>query len=753
MSCRKRVAISPFRPFTALSARTLSAFLAGQDDPERGLCPNMDAIKNVRGSNTKMLHNVLKEDSVYRKHGEHLGNGFGVPHTPEMHRVDNQVLAENDPQDTSGGSGMATQAAKKTQRMELDSSKNPNAAQLKDPKSFTQMLFDTLAMKLLHLMKYRNGRYPWDPMTGEDDQTTTNETNSRFSNTPNHDANPSTSHQNEASHAKSPAKSRNRTGSSGDMAKHHILEESLKDISTGTLNRPPTVPIANLRSITSETSTTNLNRRRLSSSRQMARSRRYSKGDVPIHANGDLCHRLRETESTMTPSDRHQVSLNIAGNGELNVTNENRFVTTNSQVDIDDSEASPISQNDAGQTTRFRLLPALKGNTLDCLHPSASLSRLTPKNIEALVTLLSAIDGPTVQKKDLFRDLGWTNPTIFYSALTAGHNNDLRAIHAFTIQSITYVLTTPEALLSSFKLPIDCERNEDPQGFQIYMDHAEMTSAFRRLGQIDYHPRNILPSLWVVLESTFVLVRHISKSPGLKRSGFSESGELSNASILPKHIQATVKPCSIDDESAAHIFNIVLAALVATIPYGTAGMWKEVARLRSLGHVAPETSISGGLKPTQCLLKVMDAFGDEMALALMTRLIKAFASRRCWVNTLRTRDEDNPKPATNGHGDSKFADLIIRYLRASAPRDDINVSRRVNPLGHIFDCDSRSRLEAGYEYSFSAIVLEWARSVLLEEWDGRGDVSKWGVVGGALDFMSCICRRSRMSPRQSFDVY
>ena len=180
LSCRKRIAKTPLRRYTALSARTLACFLAEEKDPESGLCPNEPIIPLEQNNLRRLSHG----SELRSRQGFNVGtanglaqhkplNGHPVNPTPTtyvsprrtrpevgfgsrqlQHRRDSSEGAVStghvSSPETNGGQAV----------LEIDEdSQRPN----KDPKSFTQSLFDTLPLRMLEWLPGRQRRAASDP--------------------------------------------------------------------------------------------------------------------------------------------------------------------------------------------------------------------------------------------------------------------------------------------------------------------------------------------------------------------------------------------------------------------------------------------------------------------------------------------------------------------------------------------------------------------------------------------------------------
>jgi hypothetical protein len=132
------------RKYTALSARSLACFLADARDPEAALCPH-EPVRPVEShaplSFDQAEHTLSRRTSVVT----HLANGHVAQKRANGKRP--TTLRRSSNQTASLGSD-------DSQASQIPTFKRPNLHQAskqpaKDPKSFTQALFDTLPVRLL----------------------------------------------------------------------------------------------------------------------------------------------------------------------------------------------------------------------------------------------------------------------------------------------------------------------------------------------------------------------------------------------------------------------------------------------------------------------------------------------------------------------------------------------------------------------------------------------------------------------------
>ena len=136
LSCQKRTAKGPFRPYTVLSARALATFLASQDHPEKGLCPHLSAKQAPDLVPAPQRAGVLSGDRAQQS----LRN----------------YEQSDAPKPIFGAGNDADQRILETYNRE-DGPQVSQVAKAKDHKSFAQNLFDTTSMKRLDLEDLSSG--------------------------------------------------------------------------------------------------------------------------------------------------------------------------------------------------------------------------------------------------------------------------------------------------------------------------------------------------------------------------------------------------------------------------------------------------------------------------------------------------------------------------------------------------------------------------------------------------------------------
>ncbi|MCJ1418602.1 hypothetical protein MMC32_004950 [Xylographa parallela] len=189
MSCRKRGTKGPFRRFTVLSARALATFLAGENDAEQKLCPHNPAVDSdpddcAFPTNTLADSPLLK--GVFAIHGQGIYNRVmvsDIDRSSDEATILSSNLTDGSAQnpremdcnvDLMNGRYVArpqenlstfTSATGEDQtHPNIEQSRRLGASLVKrrsgpekDPKSFTQNLYDTEIFKASKIVEIRNG--------------------------------------------------------------------------------------------------------------------------------------------------------------------------------------------------------------------------------------------------------------------------------------------------------------------------------------------------------------------------------------------------------------------------------------------------------------------------------------------------------------------------------------------------------------------------------------------------------------------
>ncbi|KAL5600932.1 hypothetical protein BROUX41_005766 [Berkeleyomyces rouxiae] len=307
-----------------------------------------------------------------------------------------------------------------------------------------------------------------------------------------------------------------------------------------------------------------------------------------------------------------------------------------------------------------------------------SLEHLSLETIEFLYRVMKE-DGtvekhffrPARMSRDTPEEFGTKLLRIGRSKSHSQYPVDMRSEwQAFLIQSIFHSLSNPQALIKSFS------RNDS------LLSSRALWWGLAKL--IDSQPTLVFHSLWMASSSLF----SVPKSLQTLRSPTTQVFRKSDVSLTNKE--------------AGQVMSICLHALIALIPeISNRNTLYDISRLRSIGLSVTSKSKA----TTETYLQCDDAYTDEVALRLARRLFLAIVARQhyadmgamTWVNEDQDADRDVLKP-------------LWEQL------DQLNV-----------DDKGVSHLER-----VVIILLDWARTVIIHDWDGEGDFSCNSALAGAL---------------------
>jgi hypothetical protein len=126
-------------------------------------------------------------------------------------------------------------------------------------------------------------------------------------------------------------------------------------------------------------------------------------------------------------------------------------------------------------------------------------------------------------------------------------------------------------------------------------------------------------------------------------------------------------------------------------------------------------------QPTELCLQYEDAFTDNMALRLARRLFAAIATRR----QFDALSESNIGP--DEHTEQDVLTPLFSQL------DFLNMD-----AVYVLDFSFPDR--ALHETRVPILLLDWARAVMLNDWDGSPEVAGDGPLGGALALIEAMCK-------------
>lgn len=259
--------------------------------------------------------------------------------------------------------------------------------------------------------------------------------------------------------------------------------------------------------------------------------------------------------------------------------------------------------------------------------------------------------------------------------------------------------------------------NERDESFSRFVTRSQMGARFRRVIHNEHKLHPMYTTLWNLLDYAY---------PRTTDPNRTVASELAQA------------------ESAAEVVNYTLIALdrsLCALRDLSQSEWHSFVRLRQSGQLVSSRMENPRL--TTIAIEFMDHFEDELALRLAVKVARAYAARLYWSKTSNSRDAQVKQPTSAAAaGFSRFVrDILLDIVRAGSA-----VPSLAGPASHHASTDQDTedvhfpkQLRISDHISYADITLEWLRSVILHEWDGKAIIQKYGAVGGAIQLISDLC--------------
>jgi hypothetical protein len=178
---------------------------------------------------------------------------------------------------------------------------------------------------------------------------------------------------------------------------------------------------------------------------------------------------------------------------------------------------------------------------------------------------------------------------------------------------------------------------------------------------------------------------------------------------------------SLSNLEAGRLMSICLHALIAAAPLvADSRQLYDMSRIRSHG-LSLAGSGAVARQPAELCLQYEDAFTDSMALRLARRLFAAITTRRHFD----ALSESNMGP--DEHSEQGVLAPLFSQL------DFLNMD-----AVYVLDFSFPDR--ALHETRVPILLLDWARAVMLNDWNGSPEVPGDGPFGGALALIEAICK-------------
>ncbi|KAJ5479145.1 hypothetical protein N7530_004654 [Penicillium desertorum] len=714
-SHRRRLSEGPYRRYTELSARTLACYLASLDDPETGLCLNVP--KPPPQLTAEDYHRIsLRRTRTLEAQTAAANRSPKPDQYDEYHSAgDVSRLSQNRsavPRVKEGGSSSQTRTGSSYIR-DLD---HTAEQQLKDPKSFTQNLFDTISLRMVEWLPLRRAPDTLEPKPEASAPGAANH--------------PSTAEKHHCHADKAPGR------------ELKIPAGATLVNQPGSQPRTPSSQTSGSQTSAVELKFQNQHVKRLSVSevehwRQSPRSSLDNKRKpefnkkLPV-ASSDEFVSLPSPPALKHRPQKHRGRIGDVDSVPLKEQRKNpRRVSWDSQKLLD--EISPINSKRSREpmpplppsVTRSpserKTKQAPVQNLPDTIPLAQTVTHLTPEIIDGLSqVMIGSAEDADCWEEELDRIQcagGFEQPDWRFATMRQ------REVFPFVAQSAFFVFSSPSQILRSFS-----SESTDMIGAPFSrLDVSRLRLSLQRLFTIC--PWDIaLDSLWSSLDKLFVPPRGFTSSgrPSRRSSRSSTMTGPAAPPVVPRRISESASEDHLSDPDAAHIATIALFALVSFVPKIDPGTWKAVVRMRAAGSVASLSDMRKlPSKNAQQAIEVTDRFEHELGLRLINRLVRALTARLAYHEISKARQVyslDVPKQRR-----VSVLDRVVDYLSE-------------HHISHTAGSD-----ELAGSISPASLIVEWLRTLFLREWDGNPEMARSSPAGGAIQILASMYKeRTRL---------
>ncbi|MCJ1402357.1 hypothetical protein MMC11_005577 [Xylographa trunciseda] len=205
------------------------------------------------------------------------------------------------------------------------------------------------------------------------------------------------------------------------------------------------------------------------------------------------------------------------------------------------------------------------------------------------------------------------------------------------------------------------------------------------------------------------------------------------------------------DLTAAQVVIKAFSTLTCHLPFVSqdlrAASWDLFVSLRKLGQFVPNGRSDKRL--AEPVLQLIDSYDDEIALRLIVRLMRAYASRQCWSLASGYSFGENGDAFRKSLKILIFVNHVIEGISLEMKRSEkIRNAGAVSDLVPHLDDPAitedlalRSLTWKTGPVGYASTILEWLRSVIIHEWNGKAEFQRFSALGGAVDLMACFYER------------
>lgn len=644
-------------------------------------------------------------------HADRAQNGVDIRNTMEDTQENRSTTMRN-------RTGSASSGANRLQDLDY-AAEQP----LKDPKSFTQNLFDTLSLRMVEWLPLRRTNETFRPSTKQPASHSDNERSSheKRQQKPNMEANkskPTTTHEPSplphvhGPHPRTPSSRTSGTHPSAVEVKfpnQQVKRLSITEVESWRQSS---------RSGLEDKKRPDYQSRKPSMTSHLTSNDFTSMPSPPAlkHRPQKHCGRVGDLENAQ-PKERSKNQRRVSWHSEKIM----------SQPPPTEEPAKPQLRPrpctiDAESPSERKSKHGLSRHPPEPAPLALTVTHLTPEIIDGLGKMINQ----TPEDEEAWReelDLlqmngGFDSPEWRFAT------PQQRQVFPFVAQSVFFVLSSARHILRSFRTNAN-----EPKSVMMEnrLDVSTLRDSLRHLFTVC--PWDIaLHSVWVALEKLFVPPDELPSSarPSRRSSRSSTMVGGNPATPMTRRMSESTTDEPLSDADAAYIATVALFVLVSSVPNLDSRTWRGIRRMRAMGGVAPSADMDKlPSEQVQQAVETTDQLEHELGLRLVNRLVRALTARLAYheiSKTCQVYSLDFPKQSK-----TNILDRIMDHL---SEHHDLKHSHFPGP---------------------SSLIVEWLRTLFLREWDGNPEMARSSGAGGAVQIMALMYRerdRLGLSPEE-----
>ncbi|EAW11319.1 HECT domain protein [Aspergillus clavatus NRRL 1] len=714
-SYRRRVSEGPYRRYTELSARTLACYLASLDNPEAGLCRNTPRVHSELSSHDhqRSSRRSSRGPPPDRSTTRNVSSPSGLEKVnDDLIRQAPAQISASSPQSSAPAKDTPEPFVESQKQIEPSQDEDPAAQRMKDPKSFTQNLFDTLSLRMVEWLPLR--RLPDAPGT-----------ESQCARPPKRETccEHSDSAEKEPEGGRRASIHTRQVGSAPHTPSSRDVSRLAPAVETKPNSQVKRIAVLEAdqhhprsRSIKDERLRTELRpSRKLSINAHISADESINIPSPPALKHRQQKHRGRfeDLDASYTPEQQRKgrrVSWDSAKllDDVQNSETQKSLAIKDEQLHVEDQPANdPKSNRKSSRSRRERPFTV------------QTLTHIDGAILGGLERMLVQSEEDAQRWKDELAHIDFTgnfeNPEWQYA--TSGQ----RRVYTFVAQSVFYALGNPSQILRSFHGDTAGPSGLNQSSPTTKLNLQQLQLSLRKLFTLC--PWDIvLHSLWRAMETLFVPPKELSMPGRQSRRSSTNSattGSVSVPIISRRSFDSAVND-HVDDANAADIATIALFALISSLPAADAPTWRALLQMRAAGTVASTTDMEKvSVARSRSIVEITDRFEHELALRLIDRLVRGLTARLAFHEISKVRRPNLLDSSSKGK--KSVLDLLLD-----------NLANHYSPMASGIDEPDR----AAQPPAAAAIIAEWLRTLFLRNWDGNPEISRSSSAGGVVEILS-----------------